>query len=138
MAIESGFLNVDLDIRAPSGLWDLVVGLSRTTFALQLNEEFASLELIDQPTSPDDAIKRFAEALSSITVDLKQVWDNSTSRCFNIGFSSSTGGTPLHYAISEKSIATVRELRASIVVTIYSTSAPAPTPPATPTTPLTT
>ncbi|MFY0576035.1 hypothetical protein ACN28S_18235 [Cystobacter fuscus] len=65
------FLNVDLDLRARSGLAELVRALEPTMSVMNHHGDVASLELHEQPEDIDDAMRRFVELIHALPPEVR-------------------------------------------------------------------
>lgn len=117
------FLNVDLDIQAKSGLRVLLQAFGEAVIVLNDEcEDFADVELAEQPQSIDDAILKFYNIIHILPQNARAIWNNCETRSMNIGIQAGTTPYSEHFRISDKTISRLAEINAEIVMTVYAPS----------------
>jgi hypothetical protein len=118
------YLNVDLEIRSPADLTQLVRALQRRLFVLHAGRVrgtfLASFETSGVNQAPDVAIRRFASALRRLPRPLQRLWKQARERAFDIGVARAAGTTPFALALRPETLRTVCELNARLALTFYS------------------
>jgi hypothetical protein len=124
------YLNVDLEIRSPSDLTQLVKALQRRLFVLHAGRVrgtfFASFETSGISHAPDVAIRRLASALQRLPRPLQRLWKQARDRVFDIGVAKAAGTTPLALALRPETVRAVSELNARLALTFYARTAREP------------
>jgi hypothetical protein len=119
---ERSFLNVDLDLTFAVDIEPVVRELGDQVMTLNRTETFASFELANAfpgPCSPDEAIAGFAALVRGLSPQARAVWDRCARRTMNVGVDGPTDRHALMFGVSPMSIATLLELGADLVFTVY-------------------
>lgn len=120
-AAQTDFRNVDLDIRAQSGLQELLEGLKDSIYVMNNETQgFASVELLDvQPESIDHAVRLYFDLVQALSPRLRNIWDNCEIRCMNIGVQAGTEPYSKLFNISRETISLLSSIHADVVFTVY-------------------
>lgn len=125
------YLNVDLEINSTIDLTPiseyfgdrvliLFNGQVENSFRLVLETQSALLpEARDRSFDADACIKDFLALIEELPASLRQAWDASHSRVFDIGISGGTGPRMFLQTVSEHTIRAVSDVGGSIRVTVY-------------------
>lgn len=124
------FLNVDLDVEAPSDLTPLVKALGPKVFDLHTGPGRAGyethLELDSRPgqfESAEATIAGFLELLAALPSRPRALWNKATRRDFNIGIQAGSRPRAFELALSPDSLKAVARVGARVVVTVYGADA---------------
>jgi hypothetical protein len=120
---KTHFLNVDLDLvlRHPRDLLRLVRALRPGAYALNVEGEFASLELNDSYRTVDATLHGFVKLIEALRPAARLLWDECAERRFDIGIQAGEYPYSARFAISRRSVAEVERVGGSIVITLYAT-----------------
>ena len=119
----SEFLNVDLDLTAPSGLDDLVRFLEPRAFVLNRVDGFVSLELNGTDRlSLEQTILRFIELVRSMPQRERNLWDDCDHRTMNIAIQVGLQPQQAYFALSANAVSLLADAQCEIVVTVYAPS----------------
>ncbi|WNG26357.1 hypothetical protein F0U62_21745 [Cystobacter fuscus] len=113
------FLNVDLDLRARSGLAELVRALEPTMSVMNHHGDFASLELHEQPEDIDDAMRRFVELIHALPPEVRALWDGCESRQMNIGIQAGAEPHSIGFGLSFHSMRLLVGIGAEVEFIVY-------------------
>ncbi|WNG16797.1 hypothetical protein [Cystobacter fuscus] len=113
------FLNVDLDLRARSGLAELVRALEPTMTVMHHEGDFASLELHEHPEDIDDAMRRFVELIHALAPEARALWDGCESRQMNIGIQAGAEPHSMGFGLSFHSMRLLVGIGAEVEFTVY-------------------
>lgn len=117
---EKNFLNVDLDLTFDIDIAPLFRELGDRVTELNRTDTFATLELATVcPGSTDDVIAGFAELVRGLSPSGRAVWEACARRTMNVGVEGPPDRHPLTFAVSRASLATMVELGADLVFTVY-------------------
>jgi hypothetical protein len=123
---KTTFLNVDLDIRTQAGMSNLLSALGDTAFALHAEGQFACLELLEQPETPEDAIARFSTRIAGLQGDAREEWNRCSERTFDIGIQAGDEPHQVRYRLPASVLALVASIGADVAFTVYGLSADRP------------
>jgi len=127
------FLNVDLDLRARSGLKKLVQSLEPSAYVLRQTPREASLELNWKPgLTLEKTIVGLVKLVQSLPPEASTIWNECLGRSFNIGIQAGREPHSREFSISRKAVSLLAEVGAEIVLTVYAPlkeEAPAVVPP---------
>ncbi len=117
------FVNVDLDIKSPTDLKDLTAAFARKTTAIHSGRSgrrhWVRLELLRQPRTPDEGIKRFADLALSLRGTAREAWDNGTKE-FDIGIEAGSEPNPAEWVIGSRTLQAAASVGAELRITVYS------------------
>ncbi len=121
------FLNVDLDVEGPEPLGPLTQALLPIAFALHEedseHEGRETYELSDPDphteADPNAIIRHFCDALADLPERARRLWQNATTRDFNVGFDSGLTPHCSQWSIEADTVSKVAALGGRIVVTVY-------------------
>jgi len=118
------YLNVDLEVRSRSDLTPLADEFSRSLSLLHAGRVprtfLASFEADSGSLSPDAAINRLADAVSSLTPSARRLWKEARDRVFDIGVEAkSTGPDILALALRPETLRAIARLNARLAFTFY-------------------
>lgn len=119
---EKNFLDVDLDLTFAVDIEPVVRELGDRVMT-QSNRTFASFELANlalaSPGSTDEAIAGFTALVRGLSPHARAVWDRCARRTMNVGVEGPRDRHALMFGVSPMSIATLSELGADLVFTVY-------------------
>ena len=123
-AVAAEYLNVDLEVRAPSDLKPLADALSRRLSALYVGREGRSfLAAFEVPgtnlATPDAAIRRLLRAIDDLPRPAARLWRQARDRVFDIGVARSKGKDVLRLPLEAKTVAAVARHHARVALTVY-------------------
>jgi hypothetical protein len=114
------FRNVDLDLRASSGLEELLGYWGDRVLVMHQAAEFVSLELYDRIDDPlDETLVKWVELVQSLPERGRALWDQCELRSMNVGIQSANEPYSALFAISSSTVALLASVNAEIVFTIY-------------------
>ena len=120
---KSKFLNVDLDLHGMAGLDRLLAALESDIFVLNdglIGEMgFAVLELTRQPSTIDEAIAWYAEAIGRLSPELRNVWNKLERRTMKVGIQAGASKYSTVFEASLETLAHLNELRTDLAFTVY-------------------
>jgi hypothetical protein len=114
-------LNVDLDIRASTGLEVLLHALGSSVVVLNNDDPtFASVEIGSMdPQSIDEAVLLFFHVIQSLPETARDIWANAQVRSFNVGIQSEAHPHSAEFPVSARTLSLLQELNAEVVLTVY-------------------
>jgi hypothetical protein len=113
------FLNVDLDLRAQSGLEELLAHLQPAAFVLHQTAEFACVEASKEHWSLEQAVVDLVEIIQSLPPQAKAIWSRCESRTFNIGIQAGSEPHQAYFALSGNAVSLLASVQADITITVY-------------------
>ena len=113
------FLNVDLDLRAKSGLKKLIKAFGDDVCVLYETDKFAVLEVAKQPKSIDEAIKCYHKIIQKLPPRACAIWNKCKSRTFNIGIQSAEKPHQIEFQLSGKSLSQIHSIKGDVAFTVY-------------------
>jgi len=117
------FLNVDLDLSSREDLAPLAAALERKLIVLHVGRErnryHARFELRTQPSSPDLAIRRLAQAVQGLPTRQLARWRRATTREFNIGIQAAGEPHCSEFPVAAPAVSLVARVGGRVVVTVY-------------------
>ncbi|MEX0886624.1 MAG: hypothetical protein WD009_09315 [Phycisphaeraceae bacterium] len=117
------YLNVDLEVRSRTSLEALERGFGDRAYLLAQRQEdglfVASFEIAADHDDPETAIRAFCDMIEALPPIVRDLWDVSVQRSFDIGFDSGDEPFPFSTALTPATTARVARLRAGITVSIY-------------------
>ena len=121
---ETRLLNLDLDIRARSGLRKLMTAMGPAVSVLNYqSRRLLSVEIGNvQPKTIDEGIRLFFELVESLEPAARRTWDRCDSRSVNIGLQTEAHPQQAHFQISKEAIVMLAHMRAEVAITIYASS----------------
>jgi hypothetical protein len=119
---ETRLLNVDFDIRASTGLGDLLRALGSSVVILNNDDPtFASVEIgTMDPQTIDEAALLYYHAIQSLPDAAKEIWVKAEARSFNIGIQAGRLPHSAAFPVSARTLSLLEDLNAEIVLTVYS------------------
>jgi hypothetical protein len=131
------FLNVDLDVRAKSGLKKLIDAFAPRVFELGLEsddhksfeinhtrEEYFDANGTPKRPSIDETILAFYNAVLALPPSAMTIWENAESRSFDIGIQGGNHPRQPRFLVSKENIARLSEMEAELVITVYAPQEP--------------
>ena len=114
-------LNVDLDIRASSGLEALLHALGSSVVVLNNDDPtFASVEIgTMDPKSIDEAVLLYFHVIQSLPETARDIWTNAKVRRFNVGIQTESHPYSVEFPVSARTLSLLKELNAEVVLTVY-------------------
>ena len=117
---ETEFLNVDVDIRARSGLDELLDALKTDMLVLSKTKQEACIELANvRPQSVEDAVLSIHRAIQSLPPQLQALWNKCEMRRMNIRVQGGAPPRETFFPISMKTVELLASMRAEIAFTVY-------------------
>jgi len=120
---EIRYLNVDLLIKSRTDLTPIVNGFGEDVFVLyngKVGEYFHSyFEIEGSHAGPNEDIAYFCSLIESLEMKERELWDNSFSKIFDIGFES--GEVPQSFSadIRPEIIKRMAQCGTSVRITVY-------------------
>ena len=117
------FINIDLDI-AWDGDFSAIAPLllELEPFAYVLNpgpQPFATLELNDQPKTPEEAILAYHHAIEALSPQARGVWNALSKRSLNIGIQAGERPHSAEFTLSQSAVAYAAAIGAQWIITVY-------------------
>ncbi len=120
--VRTEFLNVDLDLEFAGDISGLLRALGRAVVKLLRDERGkCTLELANQPASPEDAISQFVALLERLPAPARAEWDGCSLRSMNIGVEAGHEPHSAAFRLPFEVLAALGKLRAEVVFTVYAT-----------------
>jgi hypothetical protein len=116
------FLNVDLDVRAHSGLGELLGPLASSVLVLNQSAQEASVELNEQHDSLEETIVKLIELIQSLPPQAEAIWNKCELRRFNIGIEAELEPYATCFTLSNQTISLLAGIKAEIMFTVYAPS----------------
>jgi hypothetical protein len=129
MIVDTGFLNVDLEIFSKRDLQPLINALGEKVLILYSAREGrtyrAHLELARTTRTPDAAIRAFCGLIERLPKAARYLWNQAKRRDFNIGVEGGTSSRqPREFAVSTGTLKAAHRLGARIAFTVYAPEKP--------------
>ncbi|WIG96072.1 hypothetical protein [Myxococcus sp. SDU36] len=121
---ETTFLNVDLMLESQTGVSRLLTALGAAITVLNNEEGRASLELAEQPASPEDAVERLLSLIDALPAEAREEWARCTSRTLDVGIQSGASPYAAAFRLSSTVLARAARLGADVVFTLYACPPP--------------
>lgn len=115
-------LNVDLDLRAKSGLEELLKAFGSAVVVMNHEEEdFVSIEVASdkQLQSIDEAILDYYNIIHALPPRIRAIWDKCEMRSMNIGIQACTTPYSRSFQLSNNTISLLSSMNTEIVITVY-------------------
>jgi hypothetical protein len=115
----TSFLNIDLDIRHPSRLDDLIPHLESAFFVLNRDANDASLELTESRETLEATALGIVKCVQRLPPEAKDIWVGCDFRRINAGIQA--GGHPhaACFSISQETVQLLAGLHCEVVFTVY-------------------
>lgn len=114
------FLNVDLNlIGGGMEISGLLNAFGQRIVVLHSREGFASVELVEQPETIEDAIVRFGQVIRALPPRAQVLWKKCTRRIMSIGIKAGERPHSAEFEIPLHVLAVLSEIRADVELTIY-------------------
>ncbi len=123
---ETTFLNVDLILRRQAGVPKLLAALGESIIILTDETDFVSLELAEQPASPEEAVDQLASLIDALPAEAREEWAQCKARTLDIGIQSGASPHEASFRLSAAVLAHAARLGADVVFTVYACPAPSP------------
>src|SRR5690242_18916919 len=121
--VETSLLNVDLDIDATFDLARLVSAIGGDVLELYTGpagDRFQThLELMASDLDAQTAIQKFIDLIERLDSEAKQLWNDATTRTFNIGIQGGTAPRMIELVLEPECLAAVAHVGVRIVITVY-------------------
>ena len=118
--LSTKFLNIDLDLRAESGLQELLEAFGSAVIDLKREEkDCASIEIAEETQSMDETILAFCNLVRALPPRARTIWDQCEMRSMNIGFQAGTTPYLESFCLSDKIISLLSSMNVEVVITIY-------------------
>jgi hypothetical protein len=113
------FLNIDLDLRAPSGLESLLRFLEPSVLVMNQAEQEASIELNAQASSLEGTLVLWIELIQSLPEAARAIWDQCELRSMNIGIQGGTEPHAAYFTIGSETVRQLASFQIEIALTVY-------------------
>ncbi len=115
----TAFLNVDLDIRAASGLNEILTSIASSVVVLHQTEQDASIELAGNTASLEETVVSLVKLIESLAPNARKIWNLCEFRKFNIGVQAGKEPHAACFALSRTAISLLSAVQAEVVFTVY-------------------
>jgi len=116
-------LNVDLDIYSRADLQPLVAAPGKKVFALYVGRDrrsyCAHLEIAKVTKTVDSTIRALCGLIQALPSAERDLWNAARARSLSVGIQAGRKPNPCDFTIGAKTVKTVSELGAQIVLTLY-------------------
>ncbi|MFP2963386.1 hypothetical protein ACLEPN_37960 [Myxococcus sp. 1LA] len=126
MRAETTFLNVDLLLENQGGMSKLLAALGDSVTVLTHEDGFASLELAEQPASPQEAVERLLSLIDALPPEALDEWAHCTTRTLDVGIQSGASPHESTFRLSALVLGYAARMGADVVFTVYACPAPSP------------
>jgi hypothetical protein len=123
---SASFLNLDLEIDAPTDLAPLAECLKSQVFVLFCGPTDSGFRLALEPltrgrlnSDPVACTEQLLGILENLPPDLAQAWHSHTSRVFDYGFDGGLASPPIQMSLPFALLARVVKLGLDVRVTVY-------------------
>jgi hypothetical protein len=116
---STSFLNVDIDLRAPDGLDDLIDHLGPAVLTLNRTNESASLELTKESPSLEGTIRNVVELIKKLPPNARAIWNRCEYRALNIGIQAGHAPYSARFSISNELVALAANAGFDVILTVY-------------------
>ncbi len=124
------FVNVDLEIESKNDLQSLIGKFGKSVVVLYHDRlangnDFVSLEIslnsvqAENYGEVDDTVSAFCDLVENLPSELRNTWNKSTERKFNIGFESGNTEKTFNTTIQTRTLKRLAKIGGSIQITIY-------------------
>jgi hypothetical protein len=113
------FLNVDLEIRARTGLDELLRSMAPSVIVLNQSEHFASIELNEDYPSPEETVVKLIELITSLPPAARDIWNQCGWRRLDIGIQARNEPYAATFALSERTVSLIAAFKLEVVFTVY-------------------
>jgi hypothetical protein len=113
------FLNVDLDLRAKTGLDEMLQALAPPLFILHQTEDRASAELVQSVSSLEQTICGLVAVIEALSPRARDLWDRCDMRTMNIGIQAGAEPHDACFTISKHAVSLLACVRSDIAITVY-------------------
>ena len=119
------FLNVDLELESEHDISRLVDNLGEDVMVmhhrtLRNYHHLACAITSGQTSGADELVNVFCTLIEQFPPDIKNLWEGSCSRIFDIGYESGNSPQSFRSELHASTLQRVASIGASIVITIYS------------------
>jgi len=115
----TAFLNVDLDLRAQSGLEELLKSLGSSVVVLHQSKHEASVELVSEFGTLEETAANFVALIESLSPRARNIWDEFESRTLNVGIQAGSEPHAASFEISSETIASLARAKVAVIFTVY-------------------
>ena len=113
-------LNIDVDLRAPSGLPELLGSFGESIYPMNQHEGFASFEAANTAAKTlEDIVGGLIKLVLELPPEARNLWDSCESRCFDIGIQSAAEPYSIPFSLSQQAVASLASVGAEIRITVY-------------------
>ncbi|AKQ67753.1 hypothetical protein A176_004665 [Myxococcus hansupus] len=123
---ETTFLNVDLILKSQTGVSKLLTALGESILVLNDEQGFVSLELAEQPASPEEAVNQLLSLIDALPTEARDEWAQCNERTLDVGIQSGASPHEASFRMSSTVLARAANLGADVVFTVYACPAPSP------------
>jgi hypothetical protein len=113
------FLNVDLDLRAPSGVEEFLTSIASSVVVLHQARHEASVELRNNFPSLEETVVGFVGLIDSLPPQARIIWDELESRKLDVGIQAGSEPHAVSFTLSSKTISSLARARLEIIFTVY-------------------
>jgi len=117
------YLNTDLEVESKYDLSKIVEEFGDDVLVLYHGEirgyQHARFSIAGGSSDADGTINRFCTLVEQLPKDVRQIWDESCSLLFDIGYESGTSPQSFRSEIRAATIQRVAKIGSGMVVTIY-------------------
>jgi Immunity protein 53 len=118
--VRTEFLNVDLDLEFAGDISELLRALGDTVINVLRDEPGkCTLELANQPASPEDAIRQFTALVERLPAPARADWDRCSLRSMNIGLQAGYEPYSAAFQLPFEVLAALGKLQAEVTFTVY-------------------
>ena len=118
---ETTFLNIDLDLESENDLQPLIDAWGEEIFVLGLDNDDGiwrgSFETMEDEA--EKIIDKYYQLVTGLSPVLRELWDNTNQRIFDIGFEAGSELRIFQSHLSEQSIAKINSIGGRLTITIY-------------------
>jgi hypothetical protein len=118
------FLNVDIDLKSRMDPDPLIQALGSKILSQRIGKigraHWVRLTLARQPTTPGDAILRFAKLVTNLSGKGRSIWANALSRELDIGIQGGFEPPNAEWVLERNVMKAAAQLGAQVRITVYS------------------
>jgi hypothetical protein len=119
----TSFRNIDLDIRHPSRLDDLISHLEPALFVLNRDGNDASLELTESRERFEETALSIVKCVQKLPPEAKDIWSGCDFRRINVGIQAGSHPREACFSISQGTVRLLAGLHCEVVFTVYAAKA---------------
>lgn len=126
----ASFINLDLELLAPTPLDQLTHYFAPSCFVLFSGEEAGAYRLAVEPmingALSQDATactRHFLKLIQALPIELRPLWNKCTTRAFDYGFDSGDAAPPLTLTLAAAELLSIAQYGIDFRITIYPSDA---------------